>query len=370
MQHRINDIWKGLGKRKKVGLAALILATIIWGASARPYRPVQPLPGDIIDMHCHAAGLGYGNSGCFVSKKLRDNWRFRVYLKSFGVTEKELKEKGDQLLVDRISKKLSESTCVHKAVLLAMDGVVGADGKLDFQHTEFYVPNTFVADAVAHHTNLLFGASINPYRKDALEQLTWAKEHGAVLVKWLPPIMKIDPSDPALIPFYKKLVELDLPLLCHTGNEHSFSTAERELCDPERLRLPLSVGVRVIAAHLGSNGRFCGESGIKRLARLMTEYPNLYTDISSLTQINKLGCMKKALLWPEFQDRLVYGTDYPLINTALVSPVYSFFRLPPWKMIMLLRVNNTWDADVKLKQELGTPASVFSRFGNLKPTGM
>lgn len=317
-------------------------------------------------MHCHAAGLGYGNSGCFVSKKLRNNWRFRAYLKSFGVSEKELREKGDQLLVDRISKKLSESLYVHKAVLLAMDGVVGANGKLDLKHTEFYVPNAFVADAVEHHTNLLFGASVNPYRTDALEQLVWAKEHGAVLVKWLPPIMKIDPSDPALIPFYKELVKLDLPLLCHTGSEHSFSTAEKDLCDPERLRLPLSLEVTVIAAHLGSNGHFCGESGTKRLACLMTEYPNLYSDISSLTQINKLGCMKKALLWPEFQDRLVYGSDFPLINTAMVSPIYLFWKFPPWRVITFLGIKNPWDVDVRLKDELGTPQSVFTRFENFR----
>ena len=32
----------------------------------------------------------------------------------------------------------------------------------------------------------------------------------------------------------------------------------------------------------------------------------------------------EALTRPEFSGRLVYGTDFPLINTALVSPWYSF----------------------------------------------
>ena len=45
-------------------------------------------------MHCHIAGIGAGGSGCFVSPKLRDNWRFNVYLRAFGVTRKEVEKKA------------------------------------------------------------------------------------------------------------------------------------------------------------------------------------------------------------------------------------------------------------------------------------
>ena len=84
------------------------------------------------------------------------------------------------------------------------------------------MPNKFVADSAARHTNLLLGASVNPYRPDALEQLIGPKAHGAVLVKWIPPIMEINPDDPRLIPFYQKMAELHLPLLSHTGRGKSF----------------------------------------------------------------------------------------------------------------------------------------------------
>ena len=228
---------------------------------------------------------------------------------------------------DRISESLAQSKYVSRAVLLALDGVVDADGNLDTNRTEVYVPNEFVAEMAARHTNLLFGASVNPYRRDALARLEWAKAHGAVLVKWIPPIMDIDPADPRLIPFYKKMAELKLPLLSHTGKEKSFSRADEELGDPEKLRLPLSLGVTVVAAHIASSEKYHGERGPDRLARLMREYPNLYTDISALTQINRPGSLKEALTRPEFSGRLVYGTDFPLINTragfavVFVSPV-------------------------------------------------
>lgn len=340
-------------------LALIVLAAA--AASAGPYCPVEPLPDGIIDMHCHAAGIGGGGSGCFVSKKLMNNWRFGLYLRSFGVSRGELLAKGDQLLADRLAESLSRSKHVKKAVLLAMDGVVGPDGELDAGRTELYVPNEFVAEAAARHKNLLFGASVNPYRKNALKQLEWAKEHGAVLVKWIPSIMNVDPADRKLAPFYRKLAELKLPLLTHAGQERSFSSSNDELSDPDRLRLPLSLGVTVIAAHIASTGRYHGEESLDRLARLMKEYPNLYSDISALTQVNRLPYMKQALTRPEFSGRLLYGSDFPLINTAMVSPWYYLFRLSPKQIAAILREKNPWDRDVLTKQWLGTPADIFGR---------
>jgi hypothetical protein len=343
----------------------LVLFVAVPLLAAGPYRPVEPLPPDIVDMHCHIAGIGAGNSGCFISPELRNSWRFRIYLRAFGVSQSELEKEGDNLLADRVAQLLARSRFVKKAVVLALDGVVGRDGMLDRNRTEIYVPNEFVAGAVARHKNLLFGASVNPYRKDALERLIRVKEQGAVLVKWIPSVMEIDPADPRLKAFYLKLVELDLPLLTHAGQERSFSSASDSFCDPERLRLPLSLGVKVIAAHIASTGTYQGERSTDRLARLMREYPNLYSDISSLTQINKHGYLKEALTRPEFKGRLLYGSDFPLINTALVSPWYYALRLSPKQLLTISRTANPWDADVLLKRSLGTPTDIFVRLGQM-----
>ena len=326
-----------------------------------PYRPLEPIAPNIVDMHCHIAGIGAGDSGCFVSDKLRKSWRFRFYLRSFGVTEQKLLRAGDSLLTDRISQSLEESRYVRKAVILAMDGIMDRRGELDRNRTEIYVPNSFAFAAATRHSNLLFGASVSPYRTDALEQLVWAKSHNAVLVKWIPSIMEIDPGDPRLESFYRKLVELNLPLLTHAGRERSFSRATDHFCDPEKLRMPLDLGVRVIAAHIASTGVYKGEKSSDRLARMMPSYPNLYSDISSLTQINKLPYMREALLRPEFNGRLVYGSDFPLINTPLVSPWNYCGRLGLKTMALISRTRNPWDADVLLKHHLGTPSDVFSR---------
>ena len=341
---------------------ALGLAPYLLGG-AQPYLPLQSLPAaPFVDMHCHTAGLGAGGSGCFVSERLRHSFKLRFYLKSFGVTEEEILREGDSLVLARLSQRLAASQHVNRAVVLALDGVVDAHGELDRAQTEIYVPNEFLAAEIPKYPNLLWGASVNPYRPDALARLEWARAHGAVLIKWLPSVQQIDPADPRLIPFYKKMVELQLPLLAHTGNERSFTQARDELCDPDRLRLPLQQGVTVIAAHAASTGKFEGERCFDRLARLMREYPNLYADISSLTQLNKHGYLGEVLHRPEFQHRLLYGTDYPLVEIkALVSPWYFPRQLSLRQMYGLAKIGNPWDRDVALKQALGVPAEVWTR---------
>lgn len=314
----------------------------------------------IIDIHCHTAGIGAGGSGCFVSPALRKSWRYRVFLSAFGVTEEELLREGDGLIIRRLSEALARSRRVAAAVILAMDGIVGKDGELDAVRSELYSPNEFVAAEVRRYPNLLFGASVNPYRKDALRRLEEAAAAGAVLMKWLPSIQGIDPADERLAPFYLRLKELGLPLLTHTGAEHTFTWKRDELSDPERLRLPLSLGVTVIAAHAASSGRNGGERNHDRFLRLTARFPNLYADISALTQLNRLGHLARLLRHRELHGRLLYGTDIPLPNTGIVSPFAFPLRLSPRRMLAIARIGNPWDRDVALKEALGVTEEIFA----------
>lgn len=319
----------------------------------------------IIDIHCHTAGIGAGNSGCFVSPALMKSWKYRIYLRAFGVTEEELHREGDELLLRRISESLARSERVASAVILAMDGVIGEDGELDLERTEMYIPNEFIAAGTRRYPNLLLGASVNPLRRDAVERLEQAAELGAVLIKWLPSIQHIDPADSRLTPFYLNLKELGLPLLTHTGEESSFTFSADELGDPERLRLPLSLGVTVIAAHAASNGRNEGEKNHDRFIRLSREFPNLYADISALTQINRLGHLQRLLRYPELKGRLLYGTDMPLPNTGIVTPFAFAGSLSLRRMLEISRIANPWDKDIAFKEALGVPDEVFQNVADI-----
>ncbi|MEC7881772.1 MAG: amidohydrolase family protein [Verrucomicrobiota bacterium] len=315
----------------------------------------------IFDMHCHTAGIGAGESGCFVSKELKNNFRFKVYLKAFGVTLPEVETKGDQILMKRLADRLEESTRVGAAIILAMDGVIDDQGNLDRERTEFFVPNEYVSKEVSKYPNLYFGASVNPNRTDALDRLQWAKDNGALLVKWLPSIQYIDPGNKSFEPFYRKLIELDLPLLTHAGQERSFTHSRDELADPVRLKLPLDLGVKVIVAHAASTGKNEGQEDIDRLIGMLESYPNLYSDISSMTQINKPGYLRQALKEKRFEGKLLYGSDFPLINTAAVSPWYFPLNLTREQMQSISSIKNPWDRDIELKEALGVPFQIFSK---------
>lgn len=349
-------------------LLVLALAGWIWVRLwfQGPVLPPEALPErGIVDIHAHVAGIGAGGSGCFVSAELRSSFKLKVYLEAFGVTEAELERHGDGLVVTRLAERLARSNHVEAAVVLALDGVIDAGGKLDRARTEIYVPNSFVYERTRAFANLWFGASINPQRPDALALLERVHGQGAVLIKWLPSIQLFDPADARFTAFYQKMAALGLPLLTHTGDERAFTHADNALADPQRLELPLRLGVTVIAAHMATTGGNEGEENPKRLQRLMNRYPNLYADISSLTQLNKLGYLNRFLKDPRITGRLVYGSDFPLIATPLVSACYFPFQLRGRHMRRIQSIDNVWDRDLRLKQALGVPSEVFARSGRL-----
>lgn len=322
----------------------------------------------IIDIHCHTAGIGAGASGCFVSSAMRRNFRFNFFLKTFGVTESELLQHGDGLVLERLSQRLGESRHVSAAVVLAMDGVVDSRGALDESATEIYIPNDYLGQECRKYPNLLFGASINPCRSDALERLELAAEDGAVLLKWLPSVQMINPGDARLKPFYRRLAEFNLPLLTHTGGEESFTRVDSSLADPLRLRGALDEGVTVIAAHCASNGRYDGQPNMERLMLLLGEYPNLYADISSLTQVNRLGHLSRVLRHKSIHDRLLYGSDMPIINSFITSPWWHAYRIPFPEVLRIAAIKNPWDRDVELKIALGVTDEILGNSGRIFST--
>ncbi len=324
-----------------------------------PYSAASPPSKGVLDMHCHTAGFGAGGSGAQVSKALRGSWKFSLYLKIFGTSEEEVSEKGDAIVMDVIEREIENSKHVDDVVILAMDAPYDGDGNLIEEEIEAFVPNRFVGESVKGRKGLHFGSSVHPNRKDALAELEWSKANGAVFVKWLPNIQGINPSDERYRDYYLKMVDLDLPLLTHVGDEDSFSRTDNALGDPKLLKLPLECGVRIIAAHVASSGEREGVENIERLLEMMPDYPNLYADISTLTQANRCKYLPQVINDDRLKGRLMYGTDYPLTNTPMVSALQFPLRLTIREMVDIVLTQNSWDRDVKLKAALGCPKEVF-----------
>lgn len=337
-------------------VALLVLRGVFFTGA---YSQASPPPKEILDMHCHTAGFGAGGSGARVSKSLRKSWKFKLYLKIFGTSEEKVSEKGDGIVMDVIVRQIAKSQFVDDAVILAMDAPYDGEGNLVEDEIEVYVPNRFVGEAVKTRKGLHFGASVHPNRLDALEELEWSKQNGAVFVKWLPNIQGIDPSEERYRDYYLKMVELDLPLLTHVGDEDSFSRTDNALGDPKLLKLPLECGVRIIAAHVASSGEREGMENIERLLEMIPDFPNLHADISTLTQANRSKYLPQVLTDERLKGRLMYGTDYPLTNTPLVTALQFPLRLTIREIVDIVLTKNSWDRDVKLKAALGCPKEVF-----------
>ena len=346
-----------------MGLVVLLLAGLaaIWRLLPGALLPQLDKDTAYLDMHVHVAGLGAGGSGCFVSPTMRDNFRFPFFLSAMGVTEDELMANGDAIMIQRLEARIRDSRRVSDAVILALDGVVDANGQLDREATHVFVPNDYVAVQAAASDILHFGASINPLRFDALERLDQAHRQGAVLVKWIPSLMHFDPADPRVEPFYDRLVEYDLPLLTHAGQERSFPGVDDSYGDPRKLAAPLERGVTVIAAHIATTGSYDGRRAYDLLAEMFARYPNLYADVSSLTQVNKIGYLSEAMARADFEPRLVYGSDWPLHFFPLVHPLYQWPELTMREARTIADIDNEWDRNVAIKQLMGVSESTFHR---------
>ena len=321
-----------------------------------------------LDAGANFTCIGAGGSGCYVAKDLLDSYRFGLYLRAFGVTRQEIQEDGDELIARRMNASIARSRYVRTAVISARDGVV-RDDEIDHSATRLYVPDEFVAQMARQYPHLEYGASVHPDRSDWRRRLERAKHNGAVLVRWLPAAMHIDPSDLRYVPYYRTLVALGLPLLVRIGGDDSFGSANDSLGDPRKLALPLREGVTVIATHISAKAEYDGQSAHEQLSAMLAKNPNLYIDISGLTRIDDVGYLVDTLEIPGARDRMLYGSDWPLQFFPLVSPFYQWpdIDLPHAKTIH--NIGNEWDRDVALKRALGVPLAVFQRSAKVLASG-
>jgi hypothetical protein len=305
----------------------------------------------LIDCHVHLAALPDADNGCFISPKLLRSPLFRFLLWKHNLAGKSPAE-ANRIYLDDLLKELRASVHVRQAVLLGMDGFYDRTGWLDLSHTDFLVANDYVlATAKAYPPEFLAGVSINPQRRDAIDEVHRCADAGAVLVKVLPNAQQFDPADPRYKPFYRALAARGLPLLSHVGYEFSLIGKDQSVGDPNRLRVPLDEGATVIAAHACSYGLILYEKFLPTFRQLVRTYPNCYGDVSALTLPNRLRMLLALRHEPDIHARLLFGTDYPLSVTHLAAWGRVGFR----ELRTLRRTTNRFDRQYLVCRALGLP---------------
>jgi len=294
-----------------------------------------------VDAHTHIFCWGEDPEQGFLSRQTQTRWLTR-FVRFVTRIDAEAGETLSQKLRNRLLRQLDASDLDY-AVVLAQDAVYREDGARDFAATHFYVSNDYVLDLARQSPKVIPGCSINPIRKDAIQELERCFAAGCRLVKIHTAIQGVDPDRSEFEPFYERARELNVVLVFHTGYEHSCRVVSQSYTDPRKLARVLDQGVQVVAAHCGTCAFFDREDYYPRFVEMMGRYDNLYGDTAVMASVIRWFSLRKLSREPfPLRQRIIHGSDYPF---------------PPSRLPHLARVGlwpaerrNPIDMDLKIKR--------------------
>ena len=298
-----------------------------------------------IDAHVHVCAFTPEHG--LTSDRLLNTLPFRFMRWRLGIAgrDADTERSVERKLVDA----LDATPELDAAVVLAFDAVHRDDGTLDADRTHLYVKNDYVIDLCRRHPKMRFGASVHPFRTDAVAEVERCVAAGAVLLKWLPIVQGFSPADVRCIPFYEALAHHRLPLLSHTGGERSLIRINDDFADPRLLEPALKLGVTVIAAHCGTQSVFTETDYYSEFRRMCEEFDNLYGDTAALCLPARWHALTRLMQDTVLRTRVIHGSDWP------IPP------LPPPRAIKAFAERNWLRRDVLIKQTLGFDEAYFSR---------
>jgi predicted TIM-barrel fold metal-dependent hydrolase len=321
-------------------------------------HPPEPLSQPLIDFHVHLFGVGDGGTGCYISGKQRRHPTFPFFLRLLRLEEN---GRMDEDYVQRLVAMVRASS-LDRAVLLAQDSRYDERGNPDKTNTPFYVPNDYLFQVVKRFADLFVPCvSVNPKRRDALEELDRCAELGARVLKVHPPIQDVDPAEPRFRPFFRRCSEHNLIVMVHTGMEHAAEIVGNQFSEPRRLVPALEEGAMVIATHSGFGSLIDKEDFFPQLPALVRRFPNLYCDTAGLALSVRWRSIPRLLQEPEVLQRTIHASDSPFPS----NPLVFWNRLSYRKLFELSTETNLLERDLRLKQALGVPAAVFERGAKL-----
>jgi predicted TIM-barrel fold metal-dependent hydrolase len=329
----------------------------------------------VIDIHIHFGSPKDEESGCYWSEEFTKS---AAYFAMLLITNSLFKKINIHEVRKHMLKVINGSKYTDKSVVLAFDQVYDESGIVHPEKTNLFVPNRYIADLAKENSRVLFGSSVHPYRNDWRQELDYCLENRAVLCKWIPSAQLINPEHPKCIPFYKKLVEHQLPLLCHCGPEYSIPTSDdtyNEYNNPKYLRRALDEGVTVIIAHCSMPfwGTFDEEyhDDWDEFLKLFEKYEeqgwNLYADLSAVcTPFRKKyieEIMQRVNKIPH--ERLLYGSDYPIpVFEITLNKSMKFLRWLGF-ILKVTFMSNLLDKNYSIIKEMGFDECIFTNASKL-----
>ncbi len=202
---------------------------------------------------------------------------------------------------------------VDKAVLLALDAETTGGG---------IVSNDYVAGLVRAHPDRFIGfASVDPGKGPqvaAAEIERALRDLGLRGIKFHPVYQQFAPNDPKCYPIYEVAVAYDVPILFHTG--HTFVGGRVKYGNPTQLDDVAAdfPRLKIVCAHFGF-------PWTEEACSLAWTRQNVHVELSGWAprHIPELVWRLGARFFP---DRLLFGSDYPLL--PLKRWLDEFARVP------------------------------------------
>lgn len=325
-----------------------------------PASAAQP-----IDMHVHIVGTGAGGTGCWLRVGNARRPMAGLMLRHIGLPPDALNGDFDRLYVERLLQQVRASS-LAKAVILAHDNVYDETGAIMNGAGSFYVPNNYVLALARKYPEFLPAVSIHPARPDAMEELERCLAAGAVMMKCLPNCHNINCNAPRYTRFWERMAAARLPLLAHTGGEHTVPIICQKYSDPRILELPLKCGVNVIAAHCATKSGLLDPEYFFVFREMTRRYENLFGDNSAFNVPIRGRHVAECLLQP-LAERILHGSDYPV-------PVFGHWawmrQSIDWKNFRRCeKETNILEKDYQLKSAMGFGRENFTRVWKLLRTG-
>jgi predicted TIM-barrel fold metal-dependent hydrolase len=314
----------------------------------------------VIDIHTHLAGLGQGGTDCFIAPHKFHSLLYKMMRWKLGIYNAHKQEGLDPAYLERLQRDVTaaaEHKSLHAAVIFAHDRIYTESGELHPTAQELYVPNEYAFRcAESLPGRFLPATSVHPYRKGALEEIEKWIERGAVALKWLPNSQCMDPRDARCFPIYDLLVRKNIPMIVHTGGEHTVTVLRKDLGDPDILRPALDRGVNVVMAHCGTKSGIFDTQWMPQFSELARKYPNCWGDTSAFCTPGRARWIAPMLRESGVLEKLVHGSDYPVPPDAFSSLIHLGWP----KTMELIDVWSFLERDVKIKRARGFPDVVFT----------
>ncbi len=317
-----------------------------------------------IDMHVHVVGNGRRGSGCWLrigatwwQKPLAAHMLRHIGLRGVDFESLDFDERYIEHLLTLVRASSLDVLC-----LLAQDEVYEPNGTRRPELGTFYVPNDYVLRLAREHREFLPVVSIHPARRDALEELDRCVAEGAVMLKLLPNCHNVDGNDRRYRKFWERLAAARLPLLAHTGGEHTVQVINPAYADPRTLTQPLECGVTVIAAHAATKSGLGDPEYFHIWAEMLAHWPNLYGDTSAWhvpLRGRHAGISTRGLI----AERLLHGSDFPVPCNGLWARLRGFISDADWQRTR--GITNVLERDYQLKAAMGFGPEHFTRVAGL-----